>query len=319
MASTERRKALIVGINKYHKAELHSCERDATDIHRLLKEHEDKTANFDAHIHLNPTCQQLRSAVERLLQPERAPDHALFYFSGHGYVDSSGGYLVGKDYKKEDIGVSMEWLAGCIRKSSIKEITLIFDCCYAGVFGKAESEGRPLSHLPENVTLLAASTADDVSSEGPRHGTFTKILIQGLEDAASDVLGRVTAANLYSLADSILTPWQQRPVFKSYVTAMSSLRQCYPTINKELLKELDSYDFFKERNRKKQLQPRDLCTDPQKEKSVARFARLTAFQRARLIQCTDGRTVYEAALHGKTCELTPLGHFFLELLDKNRI
>ena len=321
MQLNNSRKALIIGINKYDNpnAKLRSCENDASQMHQLLCKHEDETANFDAQLQLNLTCEQLRKQVLNLLKPQRAPSHALLYFSGHGYVNASGGFLVGKDYSKEDIGISMDWLAEQIQASGIPQITLIFDCCHAATYGQMESEGRLLSSLPENVTLLAAVRGDDVAQEGPRHGKFTQILLQGLEGAAADVLGRVTAASLYSMADAVLTPWQQRPVFKSFVTAMEPLRQCHPTVDKQQLIELNGYDFFKERNRKKQLKPSCVCTDTEKKRSMEAFVRLSEFQRAGLIQCNHGRTVYEAALRGETCELTPLGHFFLELLDKNRI
>lgn len=317
----ESRKALVIGINDYDnpKAQLRSSENDAIQIHRLLSTHEDGSANFNAHRKLNPTCRALRMHIQRLLQPQRSVSEALLYFSGHGYVDTSGGYLVGKDYQKEDMGVSMDWLIAQIEASRIGSITLVFDCCYAASFGQLKSEGRPLASLPENVTLLAAVRSDDVAQEGPEHGKFTQILIQGLEGASADALGRVTAASLYSMADTVLTPWQQRPVFKSYVNQMQPLRRCAPTVDRALLQALDGYDFFHDRRRKKQLQPSDVCVDSNKYKSVIRFAQLMAFQRAGLIRCINDLTVYEAALQNQTCELTPMGHFFLELLDKNRI
>ena len=34
-------------------------------------------------------------------------DIALFYFSGHGCIDSCGGYLVTTDYSDNDYGISM--------------------------------------------------------------------------------------------------------------------------------------------------------------------------------------------------------------------
>lgn len=34
-------------------------------------------------------------------------DIAIFYFSGHGYIDACGGYLVTTDYSNNDYGISM--------------------------------------------------------------------------------------------------------------------------------------------------------------------------------------------------------------------
>jgi len=320
MALNKQGKALIIGINNYDnpKAKLRSCENDATRMHELLTKHENGDSNFDAHLKLNITCEQLRTQIEKLLFPQRAAHHALIYFSGHGYVNTNGGYLVGRDYTKEDLGVSMEWLIDQLKASSIPHITLIFDCCYAAAFAQQESEGRLLASLPENVTLLAATRNDDVAQEGPQHGQFTKVLIQGLEGAAADALGRVTSASLYNIADTVLSSWQQRPVFKSYVTEMPVLRNCEPQVTKELLTSLISRAFFKDR-KSLQLKPKDLQVNPSKERSVNRFAQLNAFQQAGLIRCTNNHTVYEAAILSEACEITPMGHFFLELFQKNRL
>lgn len=223
----ESRKALLIGINKYEKAALYTCENDAGRMSELLATHEDGSRNFDVRLVFNLTCAQLRIEIERWLDSKRAPDHALLYFSGHGYVEgSTNGYLVGKDFGSKDMGVSMEWLAEKIRVSNISEITIILDCCYAGIYGKVQTEGRSVASLPQNVTLLAGVTEEDVAASRPEYGKFTEILIEGLEGAAADPVGHVTTTSLYSLASDRLTSWQQRPVFKSYVTTVKPLRQC---------------------------------------------------------------------------------------------
>ncbi len=322
MSTKNNGKALVIGIDQYDNpnARLGSCINDAQVIYELLNDHFDGSSNFDAQLQRNPTCEQLRDHVLRLLNPKRPPTHALLYFSGHGHVTAEDGFLVGRDYSKQDIGISMEWLAQHINASSIPEITLIFDCCYAAAaFDKSGSDGRPLSELPENVTLLAAVRDDDVASAGATLSKFTQLLAHGLRGGAADARGHVTAASLYQLIDPVLTLWDQRPVFKSFVTTMSPLRECKPKVHRELLEQLTSYDFFANREEPKQLQPKIVCTDPGKPKSIQRFAMLVAFQQAGLIQCPQNRTVYEAALRSETCELTSYGRFFLELLDKNRI
>ena len=101
------KKALIVGINDYPSAPLHGCVNDANAIGTILESHGDGSPNFSLKMMISPssniTRSVLREAIEQLFTGD--PDMALLYFSGHGYIKSTGGYLVTTDAKKYDEGV----------------------------------------------------------------------------------------------------------------------------------------------------------------------------------------------------------------------
>src|SRR5688572_5275168 len=104
------RKALVVGINAYPSSPLNGCVNDAIAIATLLETHGDGSPNFGVRLMTCPTIgitrPVLREAIELLFSGDS--DMALLFFAGHGYIKSTGGYLVTVDAKKYDEGVSMD-------------------------------------------------------------------------------------------------------------------------------------------------------------------------------------------------------------------
>ena len=100
------KKALIIGIDEYDQP-LYGCTNDAIAIARLLATHANGDPNFEVKKALNvPTRGALRSLVQELF--DGTADIALLYFSGHGYADATGGYLVTPDHRQNDLGMSMD-------------------------------------------------------------------------------------------------------------------------------------------------------------------------------------------------------------------
>lgn len=312
MKESENRKALLIGVNRYDnldkKYQLHKCVEDAESMGGILRKHENEDDNFHTILCKNPKHETIKANIIKVLG--RNTEHALIYFSGHGLKgkDGESGYLVGTDYSPENPGVSMQWLFEVLNQSKVPEITLILDCCFAGSMEMS---------LRENITLLAATQRDDFASEGRKdNSVFTKIMLQGLDGAAMDVFGNITATGLYNLADSLLTPFQQRPVFKSVVTRMTPLRKCITDLSNHELRQLASAQFFQDKSRTIQLYPSDVTVDEMKPLTHRKFALLLKFYRYGLIKCKDQLSIYEAALQSETCQLSPFGKFYWEIINQ---
>jgi uncharacterized caspase-like protein len=93
------RKALVVGVNYYeHINPLHGCVNDAHAVKAILERHGDGSVNFDVQLRAATgpadtiTKSELSDYVLELFVDDS--DIALFYFAGHGYVDSSGGFIL---------------------------------------------------------------------------------------------------------------------------------------------------------------------------------------------------------------------------------
>jgi hypothetical protein len=314
----ELRKALIVGIDHYRSPNtLHGCVNDAKSMEEVLSRHGDpnKGYNFEAIVRTSSekniiTKDNLLSDIEDLFASK--VDVALFYFSGHGYMDCRGGALVTQDAKKYSEGVSMHELMAYVIKSEIKDKLIILDCCHSGNFGSDPLINETSSLIPEGVMILTACDEDEiaVNQKGGR-SIFTSRLVDGLNGEAADILGHVTLGNVYALIDEALGAIGQRPIFKANVQRFISLRECIPTINLVTLEAAMSY--FPDPDAVYQLDPEhepefEGCV----EEKTKRFAHLQACRAARLVEPTNPETkhMYFAAMKSETCRLTSLGKHY---------
>ena len=100
------RMALVVGVNYYSDKRIQNlsgCVNDAEEVARLLKHNGDfsRSRNFDCKelYATGPDHAVNRAAIKdearRLFQSKA--EIALFYFSGHGHIESTGGFINGSD------------------------------------------------------------------------------------------------------------------------------------------------------------------------------------------------------------------------------
>lgn len=113
------RMALVVGVNYYSDKRIQNlsgCVNDAEEVARLLKRNGDssRSRNFDCKelYATGPDHAVNRAAIKdearRLFQSKA--EIALFYFSGHGYIESTGGFINGSDSTRGDEGLSLREL-----------------------------------------------------------------------------------------------------------------------------------------------------------------------------------------------------------------
>jgi hypothetical protein len=316
------RKAVLIGNNTYtYAGNLQSCIYDVDRISEILRTHGKGDPNFHTEKFEDLTNAGMMNAISELLNEKRAPDSALFYFSGHGYVNDKGGYICGTDAAKtkDEMGVPMSWLANKINTSRIPEITVILDCCHAGAFLDDSSGEYGLTTIREGVTFLAATPKNDTAAEFSG-GIFSNIIYDGLCGAAADILGHVTAVGLYNNAESLLTPGQQRPVFKSCVRKVTPLRYCLPPVKKRILREIVRSPFFEDPDDKLRL--RKELLDDHSEASGTGWSRtmmLFGFEKSGLLECTDRKPLLQAIIEESECWLSPYGKHFWDLVKNNRV
>ena len=99
---------------------------------------------------------------------------ALFYFAGHGHIESTGGYLLTPDAEHADGGLPLLEILTMANKSPASNKIIILDSCHSGIAGNLpSSEG--LASLSEGLTILTASSADQYASEENGGGVFTSL------------------------------------------------------------------------------------------------------------------------------------------------
>lgn len=317
MSISDKRKALLIGNNTYdHATDLLGCTQDVLKMKEVLEKHGKGDPNFNVMDLYNLSNQSIQKEILELLK--RKATYALLFFSGHGTTKDGEGFLCGKNSSsKNGLGVSMKWISDQINESKIPEITVILDCCHAGEFGNAlDGTSFELTGLRKGVTILAATTSDDYAMEFGGKGIFTSLLYDGLNGSAADLLGHVTPVGLYNCAETILNPWQQRPVFKSFVDQMTPLRYCLPQVKKRITRQITDTEFFHKKDSFIELS-KELFGENEKEQK--KLSMLSSFERSGLLQCPNRKTLNEAILNGDACYLSPYGQYIWQLVKNKSI
>jgi len=309
------RKALIIGINDYSNNPLKYCISDAQRIANILSKNDDLSPNFDCKVitsdEINITERVLKTEIKELFKSES--EVALFYFAGHGSQNDIGGSLVTQDSTVGDEGVNLSEILKYANQSPVKEIVIILDCCYSGQIGDN------LNNLRKGVSILASSSHNESSEAKYSGGVFTSIICEGLNGLAADILGNVTVSEIYNYADKLLGPWEQRPIFKAYLSKMISLRLCKPKIELATIRRL--IDFFDESSEQlfqlsPDYEPTATPRNKVKEETFSILQKLTALN---LVEPIGADHMYFAAINSKSCQLTALGKYYWKLVLNNRI
>jgi hypothetical protein len=327
-----KRRALVVGINTYDYMEgLSCCLEDALAMQRVLAFHENHDPNFACRVLLGRgqtedgcepepgaqvsyervTFNSLRRALEELFAFDGM---VVFYFSGHGYPDEQGVFLVTQDGNPMLPGILLNDVLRMANESPAREIVLIIDSCFSGALGEPERV-RELAdlHLRPGVTLLAASMAAQQARELNGHGVFTHLVLGALKGGASDVRGQISAASIYAYVEQALGPWDQRPIYKSNASQLSTIRYFTPDVSDEELRRLPrlfprpDHHFF--------LDPsyEVTCVAAALPEHIRIFKLFKRYQVARLLRPVFDEDLYFAALRGHPVALTPLGQFYWQL------
>jgi hypothetical protein len=313
------RKALVVGFNNYPKCPLKGCINDALKIATVLERDSDGAPNFGIKTLTDDasavTKSKLRSAIEDLFDGDG--EVALFYFSGHGLITSTGGVIVTPDYKSYDEGISMDDILKLANKSKVRNKVIILDCCHAGAFGNLLTDNN-VSFLSEGMSVLTASRSNESAVEINGSGMFTALVIDALYGGASDLRGFVTPGSIYSYVDSALGPWEQRPVFKTNVTRFTHLRRVTPPVPLEVLRELPNY--FETPESEFRLDPSYEYTEECAiEDNVQVFKKLQKMFSVGLVVPSGAEYMYFAAINSKSCKLTALGYHYWRLAKESRL
>ena len=234
------RKALVVGIDHYETiSKLYGCVNDAYSIKTVLDRHSDGTKNFDVNLSVSTgadtqiTRKKLKTKIEELFSDKAGI--ALFYFAGHGYIESTGGYLITSECKDGDDGLPMNELLQIANDSPATNKIIVLDSCHSGIMGNlTPKEDKAI--LSEGITILTASSATQYAQEENGSGVFTSLFVDAMNGSASNLVGDVTPGSIYAHIDQSLGSWEQRPIFKTNVTRFTTLREVQPPISLEDLK-----------------------------------------------------------------------------------
>jgi len=258
---------------------------------------------------------ELKNHVEELFKDKN--DIALFYFSGHGYIESTGGYLITSECSYGDDGLPMNELLQIANDSPATNKIIILDCCHAGILGNLSPKDDK-AILSEGMTILTASSPSQYALEKDGSGVFTALLIDAMNGSASNLVGDITPGSIYAHIDQSLGSWEQRPIFKTNVTRFTTLRKVQPPISLADLKLITK--LFPAKGQDFQLDP---SFEPESEnpieENVEQFKILQKYNRINLVVPVDAEHMFFAAMESKSCKLTILGEHYWSLVMNERI
>ena len=316
------RKALVVGVDYYENvSNLHGCVNDAYSVKAVLDRNSDGTINFGLKLRVATdessaiSRRSLKDSVTELFRDDS--DIALFYFSGHGYIESTGGYLITSDCKDGDDGMPMNDLLQIANESPARNKIIILDCCHSGIAGnRSQNEGHTI--LKEGITILTASSAEQYAIEQNGVGVFTSLFVDAMNGGASNLVGDVTPGSIYAHIDQSLGPWEQRPIFKTNVKSFTTLRKVQPPISLNDLKQI--VELFPEIGKDFALDPSfEPESDSPIQENTEKFSVLQKYNRINLVVPVDAEHMYFAAMNSKSCKLTILGEHYWKLVKKEQI
>lgn len=321
--------ALIVGIDHYeHLSPLYGCVNDSHSVKAMLEYHDAGLINFDCKLltGTGPSAPvsraELKDHVVQLFQGDA--EIVLFYFSGHGHIEDTGGYLIASDATRGDEGLALNEVLTLANQSRASNKVIILDSCHSGIAGTPPAAGG-LANLSEGITVLTASTADQYATEENGRGVFTGLLVDALSGGAASLTGDVTPGSIYAHIDQSLGAWEQRPVFKTNVKKFVSLRKVQPPISIDELRRIaeffpePGFEFPLDPTYEPELKGRDPEMPPPDSEHTAVFAVLQKYNRLNLLIPVDAEHMWHAAMGSKACRLTALGEHYRRLAAKGRI
>lgn len=323
------RKALIVGVDYYeHGSPLFGCVNDAHDVKAVIERHSDGAVNFDVKTltgtgATSPVARaHLKDSIADLFAGDS--ETALFYFAGHGHIETSGGYLLPSEARRGDEGVSLAEILALANTSRARNKVIVLDSCHSGIAGTSPTATQ-MAELSEGMTILTASTADQYASEENGGGVFTRLLVDALSGAAANLLGDITPGSVYAHIDQSLGSWEQRPVFKTNVKNFVSLRKVQGAIPLNELRRIAEFfpqpgaEFALDPSFEPEMKGRDAGMPAPDAQNVAKFQILQKFNRVNLLVPVDAPHMWNAAMENKSCRLTVLGEHYRRLVEKKRI
>ncbi|ARN73506.1 caspase family protein [Oceanicoccus sagamiensis] len=281
----------------------------------------DRTANFSTQINVGfDSALSLRSMISDFFSL-RAED-LLFFYTGFGFVNESGGCLLAPDYERSGDWVSIGDLLSHAGKARAANKIVILD-----LFPYSNKEallpGSPRIFIGQGVVLLAANRRVEETVDKQHCGAFMAVLLDALRGGAADLKGDISMASVYAYIDRALGERSPRPLFMTNTSCLSPLRSIEPQVPLCSMKKIVEYfpqpealyrldPSFEASN---QIQHSAAAIKPFAiKKNIDIFNHLKKLQGIGLVMPVDASCMYLAAMDSKACNLTLLGQHYWRLI-----
>ena len=272
------RKALVMGFSNFEDADsIPGIRKSAFAIKNVLKEHYDKTPNFDVTLIVESSKgalpykdeKDLRKQIHMFLRSGRKIDTGILYLIGHGSEPEEEQMEKLRPWEKplppsfvfpgmrgsgKDIFIPMQELADEVNKSTFGNLVVVIDCCYAGNFVR-----KMTNPLRPGISILTSSHNFEPAygsyfPYSDSHTLFSGFMISALKwKAADNLTGVTTLASAYDFLSQNLGA-AQHPVLRCNATSFLPLRQNKPSYTFEQMQLIHDC-FFRSGDMKYRLAP----------------------------------------------------------------
>src|SRR5262249_11991951 len=147
---------------------LAGCVNDAHEVKAVLDRNGDGSINFGTKLIVGAgpndivTRAELKDAMKELFADDT--EVSLFYFAGHGFIETTDGYLCAGDCKPGDDGLPLSDIMTFAHQSPARNKIIVLDSCHSGALGESHLNNQ-VSEVGEGVTILTASTKNQYATE----------------------------------------------------------------------------------------------------------------------------------------------------------
>ncbi len=196
------RYALLIGISNYTSDlnPLPSAVRDVEALRQVLIDPDiGGFLDSDVTVLMDAKKGAIETAIHQLFSNRKKDDLLLFYFSGHGVVDSRGDfYLTSLSTRKNALrptAVSSGYVHRAINDSRSRHQVVVLDCCFSGAFSKGmlAKSIDTVNVLPklggEGRAIMTASESSQYTfeQEGFDLSLYTHFFVEGLRTGIADL------------------------------------------------------------------------------------------------------------------------------------
>ena len=133
---------------------------------------------------LNPTCEQVTDAVQKMQETTQSGDHIVVFYSGHAK-------RIAKDHRGAlQLGMEDDWLLFSIicnkllgknklQRAAAATVTVFLDCCNAADWTSDSIRGSDHFNA-RGIAVLCASWGKEAAYEDNIQGLFTGLLLKAL-------------------------------------------------------------------------------------------------------------------------------------------
>ena len=158
MSANDKKKALIISISEYDSFEnLPFCLNDGEEMYKLLKQKLVYEVPDNNKLVGNVPYETMKDALVKFFtDPDNKEDTLIFYFSGHGTLDTRGNSYFACSETDPLLpyvnGIGFDFLSQLAHDCKSNKIVMILDCCYSGTATLGKGKGE----TDEEGILMAA-------------------------------------------------------------------------------------------------------------------------------------------------------------------